>query len=114
MERNLLKIVIVFSVIAGIKTQDVDVCMGLKHGNLTPVKDDCTRFHKCPSVHPNICPDDLYFSEAEQNCVRSNEHCLDETTTLITETDSPIHEDCKDKENSDYIIFFPSKTDCAR
>lgn len=113
MERSLFKIVVVFSVLAGIQAQDV--CEGITDGVWVPVKNDCRGFYICPTVdQSNACPKDLYFSEAEQDCVVSNEHCVFETTTAISETDSPIHEDCKDIENSEYIIFIPSKTDCAR
>lgn len=165
LKMNILKkIILICVLIASVKCQDE--CEGKPDETMIPIQEDCRQFYLCSEgqlSEPNSCPDGLFFSEAEQTCVLSDEHCFVPTTTEIittteeitttteeitttteeitttteeittteeltttteeitttteeitTTTDPLIHEDCKDIENSDDAIFFPSKTDCAR
>lgn len=127
MKHIVLKMLITFSVLIARSTAEDNLCEGLPDATMLPVKDDCHSFYTCVDEElsePKLCPGDMFFIEDGQNCIITDDHC-ETTTDLTTEpttepttdpivTDLPIHEDCKDLENSEEIIFFPSKTDCAR
>lgn len=144
MKRSFYKIFILLFVLISSASAEGE-CEGKPDETMIPIEEDCTKFHLCSDgelSEPNACPEGLFFSEAEQTCVLTDDHCFVETTTpitttteeittttelitttteeitttteIITTTESPIHEDCVDIDNSEEFIFFPSKADCAR
>lgn len=92
MKQNLFKVFIALCLlIASIKCEGE--CEGKPDETMIPIQEDCTQFYLCTEgqlSNPNSCPDGLFFSEAEQTCVLSDEHCFVPTTTEIITTTEEI------------------------